>query len=81
MCSSIDTFSVIYLNEYQNVKNELIWRWRERENVPNIFRYKLNVQQQKILDGRHGFFVQVRGYHHLINQNNRFFHFSKLISS
>lgn len=59
MCS-MDPFTVLDLDDYQNIKNELTWRWLSLEKIPNIFRYKLNVRQQKILDGRFGFFVQVR---------------------
>lgn len=60
MCTAVDRFTVTHLTDYQNIKSELNRRWIALENAPNTFRYKLNVRQQKILDGRFGFFVQVR---------------------
>lgn len=59
MGPEIDKFTVTRLSDYQNIKTELASRWSALENVPNTFRYKLNVRQQKTLDGRYGFFVQV----------------------
>lgn len=60
MCSEIDKFTVTHLSDYQNIKTVLTRRWIALENIPNTFRYKLNVRQQKTLDGHYGFFAQVR---------------------
>lgn len=60
MRKAIDRFTVTHMGDYQSIKNELCRRWIALENNPNTFRYKLNVRQQKILDGRFGFFIQVR---------------------
>lgn len=62
MSAAIDKFTVIELGDYQNIRNELCRRWTALESVPNIFRYKLNVRRQKVLEGRYGFFVQVKNW-------------------
>lgn len=60
MCSEIAQFTVTHLSDYRNIKNVLARRWTALETIPNTFRYKLNVRQQKTLDGHYGFFAQVR---------------------
>lgn len=60
MCSAVAKFTVAHLSDYQIIKNVLTSRWIALENMPNTFRYKLNVRQQRTLDGHYGFFVQVR---------------------
>lgn len=60
MTTAADRFTVTHIGDYQSIKSELNRRWRALENIPNTFRYKLNVRQQKVIDGRFGFFVQVR---------------------
>lgn len=45
--------------ESQELKNELMSRWTRLESTPGVFRYKLNVQKQKVLPGDYKFVVQV----------------------
>lgn len=60
MCSKIDKFTVTRSSDYQRIKSELKKRWTACESIPNVFRYKLNVRKQKIVEGNFGFFAQVR---------------------
>lgn len=41
------------------IKDALMKQWNIAEKTPNVFRYKLNVEKQAILNGEHHFFVQV----------------------
>lgn len=58
------------LTDFKLLESQLKKRWLELEDVPNAFRYKLNVQKQKFLDGKLKFLVQVR----VSIRNNQVFH-------
>lgn len=55
-----NVFAIAKINDFDAVKNQIEQRWTELENNSNAFRYKLNVQKQKILDGNLKFLVQVK---------------------
>lgn len=48
------------LADFKIVENVLRQQWLELQEIPNVFRYKLVVQKQKILDGKFRFVAQVR---------------------
>lgn len=54
-----ETIQIFGLSDFNLVKNRLIFHWIEREGEPNVFRYKLNIREKAILDGRFNFFVEV----------------------
>lgn len=55
-----NVFAIAKMNDFDAVKNQIEQRWTELEKNSNAFRYKLNVQKQKILDGNLNFLVQVK---------------------
>lgn len=57
--SGIGQFTVEKLQDYDKIKEQLIRRWTKLHETPNVFRYKLNVRNEKILDGSFQFLVQV----------------------
>lgn len=45
---------------YKTLVNDLKQKWEECEtNHEDVFRYKLNVTKEKVLEGKFKFFVQV----------------------
>lgn len=53
---------IIDLNQIENgvdFKEKLEKKWNELVDVPGVFRYKLNVESEKKIDGPLGFVVQV----------------------
>lgn len=49
-------FSTISADNLLNLIQE---RWREAEQKPGVFRYKLDVQKKMFLEGRFKFFIEV----------------------
>lgn len=47
------------LYDFKLLEKQLTERWLELEKNSNAFRYKLNVQKQKILDGKLNFLLTV----------------------
>lgn len=50
------------LADFKVLEKLLTERWLELERNSNAFRYKLNVQKQKILDGKLHFIVPVNSH-------------------
>lgn len=46
--------------DFKILEDILKQRWLELQDIPNVFRYKLNVQKQKILNGKLKFVAQVK---------------------
>lgn len=51
--------AISHLADFEFLKTKLIQRWLDLETHSNAFRYKLNIRDQKILDGDLKFFIQV----------------------
>lgn len=56
-----------YYDEIMSLKNnitaylkEITTKWKQLQNEPNIFSYKLNISQRKHLPGEHKIYVEVR---------------------
>lgn len=48
------------IGDFERVKKQLESRWLELETTPNAFRYKLNIQRQKVItNGPYKVLVQV----------------------
>lgn len=47
------------LTDVKLLECHLVKRWLSLQNNPNAFRYKLNVQRQKVLPGKLNIYVQV----------------------
>lgn len=55
--------------DIKSIVNEIKSLWLNcLQNSPDVFRYKLNIEHEKILDGKFGFLVQV-----IKNAKNQFF--------
>lgn len=50
----------VLLESGNSIDDEIKNRWMRIEQMDNVFRYKLNVEKQKILPGTYQFFVEVR---------------------
>lgn len=42
-----------------SIKDRLVEKWNSLESNPQVFRYRLNIQNQTILDGKFKFLTQV----------------------
>lgn len=52
------------LNLVEDIKS----KWEQcEENNPEVFRYKVNVTRDKVLDGNFNFYVQVKGFHKVLD--------------
>lgn len=47
------------LYHLRKLKEEIMAKWQQLEDIPGVFRYKINVRKQKILPGRFKFVVEV----------------------
>jgi hypothetical protein len=45
--------------DFKQIENFLLEKWKALSTIPNIFRYELCVEKQKILSGKYQFMVQV----------------------
>lgn len=54
-----DGLKIQKLSHFKVLEKQLTERWLELERNTNAFRYKLNVQAKKILDGKLKFLVTV----------------------
>lgn len=59
------------LPDFKWLECHLVQRWLNLQTNPNAFRYKLNVQRQKVLHGKLNIFVQVKEF--FFASNPRFF--------
>lgn len=56
---TIEKIEIFELNDYKQLLHVLKQRWKNAEKQSGVFRYKLNVQKEEILNGEFNFFVQV----------------------
>lgn len=57
-----EIIKITQLSDFKVLEKQLTERWLDLERNSDAFRYKLNVQKQKILDGSLHFLVQVKLY-------------------
>jgi hypothetical protein len=43
----------------ENLEEKIIEVWKICEKTPGIFRYKLKIDREKVIDGNFGFYIQV----------------------
>lgn len=46
--------------DYDIVQKSLRYEWDTKHSQSGLFNYKLNIKQERILDGKYRYFVQVR---------------------
>lgn len=59
------------LSDFKLLEKQLTERWLELEKNSNAFRYKLNVEKQKILDGNLHFLMTVSCVVKSLNYSNK----------
>lgn len=57
--SNIKQIKVKSVYDLKKLKTEITENWMKLQDAPGVFRYKLNVQKQKILPGDYKFVVEV----------------------
>lgn len=58
--SMSESIPIERLTDFKLLECHLVKRWLNLQNNPNAFRYKLNVQRQRVLHGKLNILVQVR---------------------
>jgi hypothetical protein len=49
----------VLLKMLENLEEKIIEVWGICEKTPGIFRYKLKIDREKVIDGNFGFYIQV----------------------
>lgn len=63
MSQIVKFVDVNQIGDFENVRKQLETRWLELETIPNVFRYKLNIQKQKVItNGPFPILVQVSSF-------------------
>lgn len=57
--SNIKKIKVESVYDLNKLKDEITENWLKLQNTSSLFRYKLNIQKQKILPGNYKFVVEV----------------------
>lgn len=57
--AEIKRIDIPTLYHLRKLKEEIMAKWQHLEDIPGVFRYKMNVRKQKVLPGRFKFVVEV----------------------